>query len=35
MIKKEYGHIDFSRGKDAVHNLVRGNESVALRICNA
>ena len=24
MIKKEYGHIDFSRGKDAVHNLVRG-----------
>ena len=24
MIKKEYGHIDFSRGKEAVHNLVRG-----------
>lgn len=24
IIKKEYGHIDFSRGNDAVHNLVRG-----------
>lgn len=24
MIKKEYGHIDFSKGSDAVHNLVRG-----------